>query len=96
VLTEKEFQLLMGGEKKTLTTSYGKKRVIDNFSGNTAREIKSGPLKNDDFTRKQIRKDIDLIDKENISVEWHLFEGGSEDLIKYMENNGIKVIRYDI
>jgi hypothetical protein len=55
----------LGGEKKTFKTSTGEKRVIDNYLNNTGREIKSGPLKNDSFTREQIRKDIDLIKQKN-------------------------------
>lgn len=72
----------------------GELRKVDNFVDGTAKEIKSGFLKNNDFIRRQIAKDLELRKLENIDIEWHLFEGGDSDLIKYMELKGIKVVDY--
>ncbi len=94
-ISEKVFQQLLGGETKTFVVRMGGKkgtRHVDNVLDNTAREVKSGPLKLTKFIREQIRKDKELIKQYGLEIEWHLFAGGDEAAITALRQAGIKVI----
>jgi hypothetical protein len=96
-LTEEAFRKLTRGKPRTERIQVNGKwrtRYIDSARGNIAQEIKSGPLRNNDFTRNQILKDIALINQRGYRVEWHLFKGGDQNLINFMRGNGITVYIY--
>lgn len=88
-IAEEIFQKLYGGIKQTesIVTAYTK-RFIDNIASNTAKEIKSGFIKNTKDFRKQIRKDLDILAsklKSDIDkVEWHIMEGIDEKAIDFI------------
>ena len=98
VITEKEFQRLLGGETKNFWPVVNGAKVlrkVDNFLNGVAREIKSGPLKNTEFIRDQISKDIELINQYDLKIEWHLFDSpNNQELISFMRSKGITVIEY--
>ena len=77
-LTEEKFKQLTNGEPLSLNAGSLGIRNIGNFINGTAREIKSGFLKADSFTKKQIQKDIYLLLNSTSKikrVEWHLLGG---------------------
>ena len=88
-LTEEKFKQLMNGEPLSLNAGSLGIRNIDNFINGTAREIKSGFLKADSFTKKQIQKDIYLLlnsTSEIKRVEWHLFGGADNGIIEILKS----------
>ena len=94
---EEVFEKFKGGKAKSFkVTIDGKVRTrnVDNFADNVAREIKTGPLKNTEFIREQIKKDLRIKQLEGVDIEWHLFNGGDPELIKFMKSQGIKIITY--
>ncbi|MEE9128636.1 MAG: DUF4157 domain-containing protein [Phycisphaerales bacterium] len=97
-LAEVQFARIMKGKPKNIWVVVGGKRTlrkVDNVLGNTAREIKSGPLKNTPFIRKQILKDIELIKTKSMKVEWHLLAKGNDaNMIAALKKAGITVKLY--
>ncbi|MGZ7209992.1 MAG: hypothetical protein ACXVHV_08955, partial [Methanobacterium sp.] len=86
-LTEEAFQLLMGGQKKSMKTAKSW-RHIDNFADNISREIKSGYVKATEEIKLQIEKDILILKDPSNSVrkiEWHIFEGADKEIIDIFE-----------
>jgi hypothetical protein len=86
-LTEEEFQLLEGGVPKTFKFN-GEIRKVDNLIDGVAKEIKSGKLKSSEFIENQLRKDIEILRRQNVPVnkiEWHLFDGADINMIKKLE-----------
>jgi len=56
--------------------------------GKTAKEIKSGRLRNGEFTEAQLKKDIEMLVDPKIPVkkiEWHLFGGADDSMIQILE-----------
>jgi hypothetical protein len=97
-LAEEQFARIMSGTPESFWLKVGGKRTlrkVDNVLGNTAREIKSGPLKNSAFIRKQIAKDVELIKAKSMKVEWHLLAKGNDPkMIAVLKLAGIDVILY--
>ena len=96
-LAEEQFARVMKGAPKDIWVKVNGKdvlRKVDNVLGSTAREIKSGPLKLTPFIKKQILKDIELIQSKSMKVEWHLLAGGDAKAIAALKKAGISVILY--
>jgi hypothetical protein len=96
-LAEKQFELVMGGTKKSFDVPVGGKtmrRDVDNFLNGVAREVKSGHAKLTPFIKQQILKDISLMKSTGIKVEWHLLAGADSKVIAALEKGGIKVVLY--
>jgi hypothetical protein len=88
-IAEQIFEKLYGGIKQTesIVTAYTK-RFIDNVANNTAKEIKSGFIKNTKAFQKQVKKDIDILarklDDDIKEVEWHIMEGIDEKALDFI------------
>lgn len=96
-VAEEQFKLVMGGAPKTYKVTVGGKeavRYVDNLLGNVAREVKSGPVHLTPFIRRQIVKDVKLIQTMGLKVEWHLLAGADPSVITALQRAGITVIVY--
>lgn len=88
-IAEQIFEKLYGGIKQTesIVTAYTK-RFIDNVANNTAKEIKSGFIKNTKAFQKQVKKDIDILarklDDDIKEVEWHIMEDIDEKALDFI------------
>lgn len=87
--------------QKTFDTPLGKRKV-DLFSESEQLiiEIKSGYARSNSFTRKQIDKDIYIVNNYNEvkKAVWILFRGGTKPIIKYLDKYNIQYfdVEYDI
>ena len=94
---EKALKKAYGGEHKTFNTSEGK-RVVDVFSNGIAHESKVGYASKTKFIQKQIRKDVELVQKGRIkAAHWHFYRspttgkiGASKPLLKFLDECNIK------
>lgn len=92
-LAEEQFELVMGGKKKTFEMPSGT-RYVDNYLNGVAREVKSGYTKLTPFIKRQIVKDVELIKLGGVKVEWHLLAGADSKVIAVLQKAGIKVVLY--
>lgn len=90
-----------GTQQVTRNTSLGK-RVIDNLAAGAAMEAKVGRTSLTKSIRKQIQKDIELLNTPGsgvTAVEWHFFPsktgiGPTAPLRQALEEGGIKIIEH--
>lgn len=96
---EKFLKSLGGESQKSFPTSYGW-RYVDQYVQGVAHESKVGYQSLTAGIKRQIAKDVDLVESGQLkSAVWHFFEspitglkGPSKPLLQELERNGIRVI----
>ena len=85
---EEIFQRLAGGIKPDNAIPIGKSwRFVDNLKDGVARELKSGRIKLTRSIKKQILKDIDIVERNILrinKIEWHTIEGVDDKVLDFI------------
>jgi ribosomal protein L15 len=66
-------------------------RFVDRLVGRVAHESKAGvDVKLDSKIRKQVEKDVELIETGQVdAVHWHFWQGATRELLDFLEENNI-------